>query len=118
MYPRTEYEMSEDDLKELMEACKPTPCIMVGGYSPPTPQENANRVWAALGKKMGFDSTTVQPMDGKGTRHFTAVSSETDAQKTERMAREKEEKRQTDIARIKKMMGGLADELKALEGGE
>jgi hypothetical protein len=36
-----------------------------------TPQENANRAWAALGDEMGFDYLTVQP-SARGDRHFTA----------------------------------------------
>lgn len=74
MYPRTEFEMTEQDLKELLEACKPTPVMFLTGGTPmyDTPQENANRAWAALGKKMGFNSDTVEPA-GKGQRFFTAV---------------------------------------------
>lgn len=81
MYPRTNYEMTEDDLKELLDACKPTPVIMIGNYVPASPQENANRAWARLGEKMGFDSDTVRPIPGKGNRFFAAVPSETEIQK-------------------------------------
>jgi hypothetical protein len=41
-----------------------------------TPQENANKAWQRLGEKMGFDYMTVQPIPGKGQRHFTAVEGE------------------------------------------
>ena len=41
-----------------------------------TPQENANKVWQHLGEKMGFDYMTVQPIPGKGQRHFTALAGE------------------------------------------
>ena len=51
MYPRTNYEMTEDDLKAILDACKPVPCMMVGSYTPSSPQENANRAWAVLGEK-------------------------------------------------------------------
>ena len=100
MYPRTEYEMSEDDLKALLAACRPVPVIMVGSYAPSSPQENANRAWARLGKKMGFDSDTVKPMQGKGDRFFTAVPSETEEARKGRLAREADEKRKQDIARL------------------
>lgn len=70
---KTEYEMSEADLKELLEACKPVTYMVFGGIEPASPQENANRAWAVLGKKMGFDYMTVEPSD-KGQRFFTAQS--------------------------------------------
>ena len=71
---RKEYEMSEDQEKEILNACKSVPYIIVGGRPPRSPQENANATWCALGKKMGFDGMTVQPISGKGTRFFTAES--------------------------------------------
>ena len=68
MYPRVNYEMTEEDLKAILDACKPVPCMMIGAYAPASPQENANRAWSSLGKKMGFDPMTVQPIQGKGQR--------------------------------------------------
>ena len=50
--------------------------IVVGGIPPRSPQENANAAWALMGRKMGFDSYTVQAVGGKSTRFFTAVSNE------------------------------------------
>ena len=97
MYPRTEYEMTEEDFKELMEACKSVPVIMVGGVSPRSAQENANDAWERLGKKMGFDSETVSPIQGKDNKHFTAVPSETESQ---RIDREAEEAKQAKFARM------------------
>jgi hypothetical protein len=93
MYPRVEYEMSEKDLKEILSACKPTPVIYgssginLGG----SPQQNANFAWAKLGKKMGFDYMSVRPIQGKGNRFFSAIPSETESQKKEREAKEKED---------------------------
>lgn len=93
MYPRTNYEMTEADLEAILAACKPVVAIMVGGYAPSSQQENANNAWAALGKKMGFDHMTVQPIPGKGNRFFTAVPSETEEARNERLEREADEKR-------------------------
>lgn len=87
-YPRVEYEMTQADLDEILAACRSVPLIMVGGYAPRSPQENANDAWAALGRKMGFESMTVQPVNGKGMRFFTAVPSETPTQRAERLAGE------------------------------
>ena len=67
-----EYEMTQEDLDTIMEACKPVVCMQIGSYVPSTPQENANRAWADLGEKMGFDSTTVEP-SSKGNMFFTAM---------------------------------------------
>ncbi len=101
MYPRTNYEMTEEDYKELLEACKPTLCIKIGSYTPASPQENANRAWARLGEKMGFDYMTVRPIQGKTARFFSAVPSESEFQKAERLKREAEEKRLSEIKRLK-----------------
>jgi len=69
---RREYEMSQEQLDRLLEACKPVPMIALQCGPVRSPQQNANDAWAALGKEMGFDSTTVQPARGKGDRYFTA----------------------------------------------
>ena len=92
MYPRTDYEMTEDDLQNLMDACKPVAAMMIGGTVGRSPQENANAAWKALGDKMGFDSSTVNPMSGKGTRFFTAIPNETEEAMQERVIKEAEEK--------------------------
>lgn len=101
MYPRTNYEMTEDDLQELLAAMKSVPVIMIGSYSPASPQENANAAWARLGAKMGFDYMTVQPIHGKGSRFFSAIPNETEETRVERLARESEEERQTNIAKLR-----------------
>lgn len=66
------YKMSEKQLKTLLDACKPTMCIKIGNYTPPTPQENANRAWAVLGKELGFKPMTVKPIQGGSQRQFMA----------------------------------------------
>ncbi len=72
MTDRREYEMTEADLNEIMDACRPVPLIMLQCGMPPTQQERANNAWAALGKRMGFEHMSVRP-SGKGNRFFTAV---------------------------------------------
>ncbi len=115
MYPITNYEMTEDDLRELLDACQSVPCIMVGSHVPSSPQENANQAWARLGEKMGFDSTTVKP-GNKGQRFFTAVPNETEIQRQERELREAKEKRQAQIKRLKDEIANKQAELGLLEG--
>jgi hypothetical protein len=116
MYPRTNYEMTEADLATLLSAMQPVPVMMIGGTAPSSQQENANRAWAALGTKMGFDSMTVQPIPGKGDRFFSAVPSETDIQRAERMTREAEEKRLRELAEVDKQIQALHAKRAALTG--
>ncbi len=72
MSSRCEFEMSEADLETLLDASKPVLCMKVGSYVPPPPQENANRAWAVLGRKMGFKPMTVKPVSGRENKVFTA----------------------------------------------
>lgn len=76
MTNRQRYEMTEDDLAALLEACKPVTYIIVAGQEPRSPQDNANDAWSALGDRMGFEYLTVEPT-GEGDRFFTAVPKET-----------------------------------------
>lgn len=69
---RQEYEMTEGDLKTLLDACKPVPYMIIGGVPPLSPQQNANSVWKALAARMGFQWDTVEPIQGKSERFFTA----------------------------------------------
>lgn len=102
MYPRTNYEMTQADLDKILDACKPTPVMFLSGGTPigGNPQENANAAWSALGKKMGFDPMSVQPIAGKGNLFFSAVPSENETQRAERIAREDEEKKRAEVKRL------------------
>ena len=66
-----EYEMTEQELQEIINASKPVPYMVFGGIKPSSPRENAMIAWKALGKKRGFDYMTVKP-SSKGNRFFTA----------------------------------------------
>jgi len=70
---RKEYELTEDELNELLNASKPTPVMYLSGGQSMcgSPQENANRAWEKLGNARGFDYMTVQP-SSRGKRFFTA----------------------------------------------
>lgn len=116
MNPRTNYEMTEADLEKILDAGKPTPCIMVGSYTGRTPQENANRAWAELGTRMGFDSMTVRPIDGKGSRHFTAVPTENEAQRKERLELESKADQNAEIKRLEQEIQDRQTRLNVLRG--
>lgn len=58
---KKEFKMTDDDMKVIMEACKPIPMIALQCGTPPSQQEMANIAWEELGKRMGFDYMTVEP---------------------------------------------------------
>ncbi len=76
MSKRANFIMTEEDLKKLLQACKPTPVMYLPGGIPmcASPRENANAAWARLGKSMGFEPMSVRPMPGKGQQYFTAIT--------------------------------------------
>lgn len=100
MYPRTNYEMTEAQEKSLLDAMQPVPMIMLQCGPGRSQQERANDAWEYLGREMGFDHMTVQPREGYGQRHFTAVPSETPEQRKEREERQALEQRRAEIARL------------------
>ena len=67
----SDFEMTKEQLDEIMDACKPVPMIMLQCGTPRSPQENSNAAWKRLGAKMGFKHMTVRP-NGKGDRCFSA----------------------------------------------
>ena len=71
---RKEFQMTPDELKGIMEACRPVPMIMLQCGTPSSPQENANRAWQSLAAKYGFDWESVRPVSGKDNHYFTAES--------------------------------------------
>ena len=118
MYPRTNYEMTQEDLEDLLDRCRATPMMKIGSYhSGASAQENANRAWARLGKKMGFDSNTVQPASG-GDRFFTAIPSETEEHRTARITKEKEEARVKEIEKLTSEILERQERVKALSRGD
>ncbi len=69
---RKDFEMTQEDLDRILEASKPVIAIKIGSYMPRGPQEKANDAWATLGRKLGFDHMTVEPVSGKSNLFFTA----------------------------------------------
>lgn len=102
-------------MADLMASMKPTPVMMIGGYMGASQQDNANAAWKRLGEKMGFDWDTVQP-NSKGYRFFSAVPSETDIHRAERLTRETNEKRALELAQIKETIAALTKRQSELEG--
>jgi hypothetical protein len=75
---RKEFEMTQDELKQLLDSCKPTPVMYLSGGIPmfDTPQENANRAWQKLANEKGFVWDTVSGVPGKSSNFFTAETIE------------------------------------------
>lgn len=75
---RKEFEITDEQLAKILDACKPTPAMYLSGGIPMggTPQENANSAWRALGQELGFDGMSVRPIPGKSDRFFTAETIE------------------------------------------
>lgn len=109
IYPRTNYEMTEAEETELLDAMKSVPMIMLQCGPSRSQQERANDAWEVLGKKKGFDHMTVRPRDGYGQRHFTAIPSETENQRFNREQKEAEEGRVKEVADIDAQIKTLAD---------
>ena len=68
---RQRFELTDEQYKKLLDACKPVPYLVFGGKAPRSPQENANAAWCALGREMGFDGMSVRP-EGGNPKVFTA----------------------------------------------
>jgi hypothetical protein len=116
MYPRTNYEMTQADLDKLMSACEPTPVMFLSGGMPmgSSTQENANGAWRALGERMGFDYMTVRPIGGKGMQFFSAVPSENETQRAERLVREAAEAKRVKIEQLEATISANIAELATL----
>lgn len=114
MYPRTNYEMTQADLDRLLESMKASPCIMIGGYTGRSQQKRANMAWAELGEKMGFDPMTAQPISGKGNLFFSAIPTENEVQREERLARDAEDQLRKKVARLELEIKERQDELSAI----
>lgn len=65
------YEMTQQQLDRILEACRPVAMIAIHCGPIRSPQENANAAWATLGEELGFDSMTVRPAP-EGDRFFYA----------------------------------------------
>lgn len=72
MSERKEFELTTAQFDKLIEACRPVPLIALQCGMPPSPQENANRAWCALGEELGFDGMSVEA-SSKGPKFFTAL---------------------------------------------
>ena len=90
---RKVYKMTEEDLQEMLRACKST-----------KPQEKTDKIWQRLGKRMGFVCSTVRATSVHYKNHFffSAIPSENKTQRQVRLKKEKIEERLAKIKRLSK----------------
>ena len=69
---KQEFEMTEQELLELLDACTPVPYMIIGDYLPLSLQDRANNAWKSLAMKRGFKWDSVEPSP-KGDHFFTAT---------------------------------------------
>lgn len=62
---RREFQLDKDRLAFIIKACEPP-------LNGETFTERVNGAWDVLGKHMGFDGRTCEPVSGKGMEFFTA----------------------------------------------
>ncbi len=64
---RQRYRLTDEQYERLLHAGRPVPYMIFGGRPPPSPQENANAAWCALGRELGFDGMSVDKTVEDGT---------------------------------------------------
>lgn len=71
-----EFQMTDEQYQRLLDASNPKVIIYMTGEHPfsGSSQVNIRDEWKKLGAELGFDETTVKPVDGKSEKFFTATS--------------------------------------------
>jgi hypothetical protein len=69
---KKEYELTDEQLKNLLEAFRSVPVIKIGDCDLGSQQGNANSAWEKLGAELGFKPFTAEPISGKGNHFFMA----------------------------------------------
>lgn len=72
---KQDFQITQDELNEILEASKPTPVMYLSGGTPmfDSPQENANRVWKKLADKYGFVWDSAELISNKPPTNFKAT---------------------------------------------
>lgn len=68
-----QYKLTKAELKNLINASEEIDYIVIGETKPRTPYERSIALWAEIGKRKGFDYTSVKPIFGKSEKYFDAV---------------------------------------------
>ena len=70
---KKEFQMSDDELRQLAEIASQPVMFMSGGVLLFDHQQQANRVWKQMGDKYGFIWDTGESIPGKPARFFKAI---------------------------------------------
>lgn len=73
MPDRRTYYLNDEQDAALVRAMTEAPMILVPGRENEWQQPAADAVWQRIADDLGFDWTTVQPLDPDDRRRFTAV---------------------------------------------
>ena len=57
------YELTEEEFKELMNAAKPVPYMIVGGRAPSSPYEMSKAIWYRVAQRVNCDVETIEGVD-------------------------------------------------------
>jgi hypothetical protein len=60
--------MTDDELKELLEASKPVPYMVIGGCVPESPVEKMMKVWQRIAQRVGCNVDSINDA-GTGDMH-------------------------------------------------
>lgn len=66
------YRMTDEELSQLMEASKPVPYMVIGGYEPKPPSYNAMMVWEKIAARVGCDVHSIDAASTGDNHDFTA----------------------------------------------
>lgn len=57
---KTKYTMTDGELAELREACKPVHYMVFGGIPPESPYDKAVRVWGKIAERVQCDVNSIE----------------------------------------------------------
>lgn len=66
------YRMTDEEIAELKEACRPVPYMVFGGMEPRSPRDNAMDVWNKVSARVGCKCDTIAPANTGDDRDFEA----------------------------------------------
>ena len=67
---KAEFKLTEEEINRFKNINRTY--MVVGGFEPQSPQEQANQIWKDLAQKHGFAWDSVEPSPGKGQEYFVA----------------------------------------------
>ncbi len=70
---KKEFQLTDEQLKNIIESGKPVMYLVANGSEPVSPQESANRAWQSLANEMGFVWDSVEGVKGKSNNYFLAT---------------------------------------------